>query len=497
MSHRCYIAVDLGAESGRVIAGLYDGQRIRLEPVHRFPNGAVSIAGTLRWDLLRLWAEIQDGLTQAATSFGEWIGSIGVDTWGVDYVLLSKTGEMLGQPYMYRDPRSHGMLAAALAQVPRKDIFAATGLQFMEINTLYQLLSQSRSNPELLGLADKFLMIPDFFHWCLSGSRVVEFTNATTTQFFSPEGKWAYGLLDKLQIPTHFLPEVVLPGTKLGTLREDVARRCGMRRVEIVAPATHDTGSAVAAIPTAHTGTPNWAYISSGTWSLMGVEVGKAVLTDKALEYNVTNEGGIDGTYRLLKNIMGLWLVQECRRSFEKRGKPMDYARLTHLAEEAKPFLAFVDPDDGAFLAPSDMPAALREWCHRSGQSVPDDEGGLVRCCLESLALKYRVVLGRLEQLTGTKVEVIHIVGGGSQNDVLNQFTANATGRPVIAGPVEATAIGNVLVQARGAGEIASLAELRDVVRRSYGLKTFEPAHRAAWEEAYGRFTRLCKLPND
>lgn len=494
MSHRCYVAVDLGAESGRVIAGLYDGQRVRLEPVHRFPNGAVPLAGSLRWDVLRLWAEIQDGLAKAATSFGEWIASIGVDTWGVDFVLLSKTGEILGQPSMYRDPRTQGMLAAALGQVSRKEIFAATGLQFMEINTLYQLLAMSRSNRELLDLADKFLMMPDFFHWCLSGSRVVEFTNATTTQFFSPEGQWAFGLLDRLNIPTHFLPEVVLPGTKLGTLRDDVAKRCGLRRVDIVAPATHDTGAAVAAIPTAHTGTPSWAYISSGTWSLMGVEVSKAVLTDKALEYNVTNEGGIDGTYRLLKNIMGLWLVQECRRSFEKKGKPLDYARLTHLAEEAPGFQAFVDPDDGSFLAPADMPTAIQEWCRKSGQTAPEDEGSLVRCCLESLALKYRVVLQRLEQLTGTKIEVIHIVGGGSQNDILNQFTANATGRPVIAGPVESTALGNVLVQARSAGEIGSLAEIREVVRRSYGLKTFEPTDRPAWEDAYGRFARLCGL---
>lgn len=494
MSHRCYVAVDLGAESGRVIAGLYDGQRVRLEPVHRFPNGAVPLAGSLRWDVLRLWAEIQDGLAKAATSFGEWIASIGVDTWGVDFVLLSKTGEILGQPSMYRDPRTQGMLAAALGQVSRKEIFSATGLQFMEINTLYQLLAMSRSNRELLDLADKFLMMPDFFHWCLSGSRVVEFTNATTTQFFSPEGQWAFDLLRRLNIPTHFLPEVVLPGTKLGMLRDDVAKRCGLRRVDIVAPATHDTGAAVAAIPTAHTGTPSWAYISSGTWSLMGVEVSKAVLTDKALEYNVTNEGGIDGTYRLLKNIMGLWLVQECRRSFEKKGQPLDYARLTHLAEEATGFRAFVDPDDGSFLAPADMPAAIQEWCRKSGQTAPEDEGSLVRCCLESLALKYRVVLQRLEQLTGTKIEVIHIVGGGSQNDILNQFTANATGRPVIAGPVESTALGNVLVQARSAGEIGSLAEIRDVVRRSYGLKTFEPADRAAWEDAYARFARLCGL---
>jgi rhamnulokinase len=491
MSHRCYVAVDLGAESGRVIAGLYDGQRVRLEPVHRFPSGAVPIAGSLRWDVLRLWADIQDGLGKAAASFGEWIASIGVDTWGVDYVLLSKSGEMLGLPHMYRDPRTQGMQAAAFSQVPRREIFTATGLQFMEINTLYQLLAMSRTNRPLLDLADKFLLMPDFFHWCLSGSRVVEFTNATTTQCFSPAGEWAFDLLRRLNIPTHFLPEVVHPGTKLGTLRDDVAKRCGLRRVDIVAPATHDTAAAVAAIPTSHTGAPTWAYISSGTWSLMGVEVAQAVLTDQALEYNVTNEGGIDGTYRLLKNIMGLWLVQECRRAFERKGQPLDYARLTHLAEEAAPFRSLVDPDAPAFLAPADMPAAIQEQCRKTGQPVPEDAGSLIRCCLESLALKYRVVLGRIEELTGTKVEVIHIVGGGSQNDVLNQFAANATGRPVIAGPVESTALGNVLIQARAAGEIGSLGEIREIVRRSYGLKEFVPADRDAWEQAAGRFVSL------
>ncbi len=491
MSHRCYVAVDLGAESGRVIAGLYDGQRVRLEDVHRFPNVPVRIAGSLRWDPPRLWNEIQDGLSKAAVSFGEWIASIGVDTWGVDYVLLSKSGEMLGLPHHYRDPRTQGMLAAALGNVPRKEIFAATGLQFMEINTLYQMLAMSRTDRELLGLADRFLMMADYFHWCLSGSRVVEFTNATTTQFLSPGGTWAFDLLKRLGIPSHFLPDVVSPGTKLGRLRDDVATRCGLSRVDVVAPATHDTGSAVAAVPTAHTGTPNWAYVSSGTWSLMGVELSQAVLTDKALEYNMTNEGGIDGTYRLLKNIMGLWLVQECRRSFERQGKAMDYARLTHLAEEAPAFRAFVDPDDSRFLAPPDMPTAIADWCREKGQPAPETEGQFVRCCLESLALKYRVVLGRLEELAGSKIDVIHIVGGGSQNDVLNQFTANATGRPVIAGPVEATALGNVLIQARAAGEIGSLSELRDVVRRSTGLKTFEPADRGRWEDAFGRFCAM------
>ena len=323
MAERCYLAVDLGAESGRVVAGLFDGKQVRLEELHRFSNGAVNIGGTLRWDVLRLWSDIQNGLTNAASKFGAAIASVGVDTWGVDYVLMTKTNEMLGAPWHYRDARSRGMLNHAFTKVPRGDIFAATGLQFMEINTLYQLLAMRQTNPELMRMADVFLMMPDYLHWAMCGSRVVEFTNATTTQCFdATRGTWAFDMLNKLEIPTNFFPEVVAPGTKLGTLRDEIARRTNLGRIPVVAPATHDTGSAVAAVPTENTGSANWAYISSGTWSLMGVEVQKAVLTPRALELNVTNEGGIDGTYRLLKNIMGLWLVQECRRSFERQGRP-------------------------------------------------------------------------------------------------------------------------------------------------------------------------------
>ncbi|MGH7200124.1 MAG: rhamnulokinase, partial [Planctomycetaceae bacterium] len=353
MARRCYLGVDLGAESGRVIAGRFDGERVELEELHRFPNRPVSIGGTLRWDVLRLWNDIQNGLTKAASQFGGEIASVGVDTWGVDYVLLSERDELLGQPYHYRDARTQGMLDLAFSRVPRRDIFAATGVQFMEINTLYQLLAMKRQNGPLFDVAARLLLMPDFFHWCLSGSRVVEFTNATTTQCLHPTQKdWAFDLLRTLELPTHVFPELVRPGTKLGTLRSEIASRTGLKRIEVIAPATHDTAAAVAAVPTEHTGRPTWAYISSGTWSLVGVEVQNAVLTDEALQRNVTNEGGIDGTYRLLKNIMGLWLVQQCRRSFERHGKSFDYAELTRLAAEAEPFRSFVDPDDAAFLNP-------------------------------------------------------------------------------------------------------------------------------------------------
>lgn len=492
MAEQVYLAIDLGAESGRVMAGHFDGKTIRLEELHRFPNGPVHVAETLRWDLLRLWSEIQTGLAKAASRFGQSIISVGVDTWGVDFVLLSKTGEMLGQPYNYRDPRTRGVMEQTFQRVPRSEVFAQTGLQFMEINSLYQFIAMSRTNRELVEMADRFLMIPDFFHWLLSGSRVVEFTNATTSQMFHPTNRtWAFDLLRKLDLPTGLFGDVVDPGTKLGRLREDVARRTGLSRLDVVAPATHDTGAAVAAVPTERTGSAKWAYISSGTWSLMGLELPHAVLTPRALELNVTNEGGIDGTYRLLKNIMGLWLVQECRKSFERDGMAYDYGLLAQAARDAKPFRAFVDPDDHAFLAPPDMPEAIRDWCRRTNQEIPDSEGGLVRTALESLALKYRMVLGWLEELSGERTEVIHIVGGGTQNELLNQFTADATGRPVITGPIEATALGNILVQARTAGAVGSLAQIRDVVRASSTMKRYEPQNTLAWDAAYARFVEL------
>ncbi len=492
MAERCFLAVDLGAESGRVVAGLLADGKIQLEELHRFSNGAVSVGGTMRWNLLGIWSEIQTGIAKAAERFGDRIVSVGVDTWGVDYVLLSESDELLGHPWHYRDARTEGMLHHALSQVSREEIFAETGLQFMEINTLYQLMSTARDNPALLGQAGRFLLIPDYLNWLLCGSRVVEFTNATTTQCFQPvRGEWAYEMLKKLGLAADIFPEVVPPGTKLGRLRADVARETGAERIDVVAPATHDTGSAIAAVPTEHTGSARWAYISSGTWSLMGVEVQDAVLTSRALELNVTNEGGVDGTYRLLKNIMGLWLVQECRRSFARAGDSHEYAELVELAEQAEPLRSLVNPDDERLLRPDDMPQAIADICRETGQPVPETVGQFVRCALESLALKYRMVLGWLEELTETQTEVVHIVGGGCQNAVLNQFTANACNRNVVAGPVEATALGNVLVQARTAGDVSSLEELRDVVRKSSELREFEPADVETWQAAYERFCEL------
>jgi rhamnulokinase len=476
MSEQIYLGIDLGAESGRVMAGAWNGKAMRVEELHRFANGPVNVADTLRWDVLRLWTEIQNGLAVAAKRFGEAIVSVGVDTWGVDFVLLSKNGEMLGQPYHYRDGRVAGMFKEAFGRVPRAEIFAQTGLQFMEINTLYQLLAWQRSHPELLAAADGLLMMPDFFHWCLCGSRVAEFTDATTSQCLNPlKRDWAWDMLKKFELPERIFPEIVPPGTELGRLRESVSKRTGLGRIKVVAPPTHDTASAVAAIPTANTGRSDWAYISSGTWSLMGIEAANAVLTDRVLQLNYTNEGGIDGTFRLLKNISGMWLVQQCKKAFEARGRNLDYAELTALAEAAPGPHAIINPDDARLANPADMPAAIEAICRETGQPVPASEGALVRCALESLAAKYGVVLAGLEELAGQRIEVIHVVGGGSRNPLLNQLAANRCGRRLVAGPVETTVLGNVLSQARAAGELQSLAQMRQVVRSSTELRVFEP----------------------
>jgi rhamnulokinase len=476
------------------MAGLWNGKTIRLEEVHRFPNGPVYLGDSLRWDVVRLWAEIQNGLALAAKQYGKSIVSVGADTWGVDYVLFTGCDEMLGQPYAYRDARTNGMMEKAFKRVPRSEIFAQTGLQFMQFNSLFQLLAHQQSSPGMLEAADCLLFMPDFLHWALCGSRVAEFTIASTSQCLNPLTRnWATGLLKKFGLPTHIFPKVVPPGTKLGVLRPGLADRTGLHKVNVVAPPTHDTASAVAGVPTANTGKANWAYISSGTWSLMGAEVNHASLSARTQELNLTNEGGLDGTYRLLKNIMGLWLVQQCKRAFDTRGRKYEYAQLAQMAAKAPALRSIVNPDDARFLNPPDMPKAIQDFCRETKQRVPKTEGELVRCAYESLALKYREVLGWLEELTGNSMEVIHIVGGGSKSAILNQFTADACQRPVITGPVEATAMGNLLVQVRASGELSSLAEMREVIRKSSDVATCRPGKPAAWEDASARFASLAR----
>lgn len=486
-----FLAFDLGAESGRGVLGHFDGARLRLEELHRFPNGGVRVLDNLHWDVLRLWNEIKMTLSICAQR-GASPSGIGIDTWGVDFALLGKDDVLLGFPYHYRDSRTDGMLDEAFLRLPREGLFERSGCQFIQINTLYQLLSMVVHKSPLVDLAETFLMIPDLFNFWLTGRKVCEFTNATTTQFYDPRRNgWSKEICDSLGLPYEILPEVVQPGTQLGPLLPSVAAETGLPEIPVIAPACHDTGSAVAAVPAQ---IDDWAYISSGTWSLMGIEVPEPIVTDQALALNFTNEGGVENTFRFLKNIMGLWLVQECRRTWAQAGVEMSYDQMTQLAENTKPFTALIDPDDEVFLPPGDMPSRIVDYCKHAGQTPPSDPGEILRCALESLALKYRWVLQKLEVVRGRTIEVIHIVGGGAQNRLLCQFTADATGTPVIAGPIEATAIGNIVVQAIASGLVESISEAREVVRRSFSVIIYEPQNSVGWDEAYERFLEITGL---
>ena len=490
---RQFLAFDLGAESGRGVLGTFDGERLNLEEIHRFPNGGIRVLNSLHWDVLRLWDDMKTALSMCAQKHVD-LSGIGIDTWGVDFGLLGRGDVLLGFPYHYRDSRTNGMLEEAFRHIDRATVFERSGCQFLQINTLYQLLSMVVNESPLLDAAETFLMIPDLFNFWLTGEKVCEFTDATTTQFYDPrKNAWSTEICTALSLPSEILPEVVHPGTKLGTLLPSVAAETGLPEIPVIAPACHDTGSAVAAVP-ARNG--NWAYISSGTWSLMGIEVPKPILTDRALALNFTNEGGIENTFRFLKNIMGLWLVQECRRTWAQAGDEMSYAQIAQLAEGAKPFTALIDPDDDAFLPPGDMPARIVSYCKHTGQTPPSNAGEILRCALESLALKYRWVLEKLEVVHGEAIDVIHIVGGGAQNQILCQFTADATGTPVIAGPIEATAIGNIAVQAIACGLIGSISEAREIVRQSFNVITYEPQDSTEWDEAYGRFLNITRMPS-
>lgn len=486
MSVTHYAAVDLGAESGRVILARLDGRKMSLDEVHRFANGPVRVGDALHWDALRLYSEIKQGLGAIVRERKITPAGVGLDTWGVDFGLLGDGDVLLGNPHHYRDPRTNGILDKAFARVPRETIFEHTGLQFMQFNSLFQLLAMRWSGSPLLPIARTFLTMPDLFNFWLTGEKACEFSNATTTQLYDPRRKaWARELFDAFELPFGMMPRIAPPGTVLGELRGAVAEEIGAGKVPVIAPACHDTGSAVAAVP-AESGT-SWAFLSSGTWSLMGMEISEPIVDARVLRYNFTNEGGVFGTTRFLKNIMGLWLVQECRRTWERQGRAYSYAELADLATAARPFAHWVDADDPSFLAPGDMPPRIEEFCRRTKQPAPADPGAMVRCCLESLALKYRFVLQRLEECTGRRADVIHIVGGGIQNTLLCQMTADATGRRVVAGPVEATAAGNIILQAIATGALPDHAAGRKMVRESFEMTPYEPRDTAAWDKPYAR----------
>ncbi len=481
-----YVALDLGAGSGRAILGSFDGERLSLEEAHRFPNDPVSLPDGLHWDVLRLFSDMKQGLIKAAGMADGPIDGIAVDTWGVDYALLDDEGRLLGNPHHYRDARTDGMLEEAFRRMPREEIFASTGLQFMQINTAFQLLSQVLQQDPALKTAERLLMTPDLFHYWLTGRQVAERTIASTSQCYNPaQDEWAQDVIEKLGLPLKIFPEIVSPGTVLGPLRADVVSETGLADTPVIAVGCHDTASAVAAVPLAGAGE---AYLSSGTWSLLGVEVPAPVIDENSLKYNFTNEAGVADTIRLLKNITGLWLTQELRRVWNAEGESLSFEDLAELAQSAEPFAHFIDPDDPVFLAPGDMVPRIAEFCRRTGQPEPTTRGAILRTAYESLAFKYRWVLDLLEKLTGETLHTIHVVGGGSRNAALNPWTASATGRTVRIGPGEATATGNVLLQMIATGQLASVEEGRELVRASFPSETFEPQDTQVWDEAYGRF---------
>ena len=487
-----FLAFDLGAESGRGILGCFDGKQIKLKVLHRFPNGGIQILDNLHWDIISLWREIKNTLSICAKN-GSNIESIGVDTWGVDFGLLDKTGHLIGLPFHYRDSRTTGVLEKVFDLIPRPSIFELSGCQFMEINTIYQLYSMVLTDSPLLRFAETFLTIPDLINFWLTGQKVSEFTNATTTQLYDPRKEnWSAELCQVLNIPLGIFPQVIQPGTDIGMILPSITNETAFQPTRVIAPACHDTGSAVAAVPVEN---ESWAYISSGTWSLMGIEVEEPIITKHALDLNFTNEGGVDNTFRFLKNIMGLWLVQECRRTWSRSGEQMSYDEISQIAAQAEPFKALIDPDHHLFLASGDMPKRIVDFCKQTNQNLPLTKGEIVRSALESLALKYRWVLEKLEFVKGEAIDTIHIIGGGAQNKLLCQFTADATKRQVIAGPVEATSIGNLLVQMASCGAIGSITEGREIIAESSELVYFEPTDSAQWDQVYYLFLEIANLP--
>lgn len=484
-----YLAVDLGAGSGRVIAGVLEQGQLRLEEVHRFANDGIQLVNTWHWNTTALYAEVLQGLKLAASRFGRAVRSVGVDTWGVDYGLLDASGSLLGLPVMYRDSRTDGMIEKVLARIPARELFAATGNQLMFYNTLLQLLAEQERHPERMAAARKLLFMPDLMSYWLSGVAVQESTIASTGQLVNAgTGDWARGLLDQLGLPQHLFGPITRPGTVLGPLLPHIEEKTGLT-AKVVAVGGHDTASAVVAVPSQE---PHSVYLSSGTWSLLGVMSPKAVVEEQSFALGFSNEGGVSGDIRLLKNLCGLWLIQECKREWDAGG-PVSWDGLTDEARAAPAFVSLVNPDDPRFSSPGDMPARLRAYCRETGQPEPATHGAMSRMIFESLALKYRLVYEKLHQLTGTPLGSLHIVGGGCRNALLNQFAADALNREVIAGPMEATAAGNVLMQLVADGAVADIQAGRELIRHSFGVQTFSPRDPGPWDKVLPRFQALCE----
>ncbi len=483
------LAFDFGASSGRAILGTFDGEKITLEEIHRFSNDPVKVGHTFYWDVLRLFHEIKQGILKAK-QYGE-IDSIGIDTWGVDFGLIDEKGYLLENPVHYRDERNAGMIDEARKYMSRTEMYDRTGIQFMEFNTLFQLLSLRLNRPELLERADKLLFMPDLFAYMLTDKKVSEYSIATTSQMVNIDTQdWDYELLKTMKIPSRILCDIVPSGTKMGYLRRSLRAELGLERIPVISVCGHDTQSAITAIPSE---SKDFAFISSGTWSLFGTELDEPVVNEKARKLNVTNEGGYNYTTAFLKNICGLWLIQESRRQWIREGKEYSYAELEQEALKAEPFKCFIDPDAPDFVAMGDMPSRVREFCRKTGQYVPETVGEVMRCIYESLAMKYKYVLAGIEDCVGKNYDRIHVMGGGTKDTFLCALTASSCNRTVYAGPIEATVLGNVAVQLMASGDIKDIAEARKIIAKGENLKTYEPVDADKWEEAYNEFVKIVK----
>lgn len=484
-----FLGFDFGASSGRAMLGTFDGETIDIREIHRFSNDPVMLCGRFVWDLPRLVFEMKQALNKLSRE-GIRVSGIGIDTWGVDFGLLDAQGRLLGLPVHYRDSRTEGVMEEVFRIVPREELFGLTGIAFNSFNTLFQLYAMKRDADPTLEMAESMLFMPDLLAYFLTGQKGVEYTIASTSQMLDPARRdWSEAVFDRLGLPKKLMAPIQRPGALRGTLLPEIARECGVEEIPVYAVGGHDTASAVAAVPATQ---ENFAYLSSGTWSLLGVEIPEPMCAPEVLRAGYTNEGGAGGSIRLLKNIMGLWIIQECKREWDRRSDAIGFAELVERARKAPPFKAILDVDDEIFLAPGDMPARIQDYCRRTGQPVPEGRGEISRVIYESLALKYRWAVERLEKdILGRRVEVLHIVGGGSKNEMLNQFTADALQRRVVAGPGEGTVIGNLLLQARAVGAIPDMKALRRVVERSFPTQTYLPGGAAAWDAAYARYLKL------
>lgn len=483
------LAFDFGASSGRAIIGCFDGEKITLEEVHRFSNDPVSVGGTVYWDVLRLFHEIKQGIIKARMAGG--FDSIGIDTWGVDFGLIDSEGKLMENPIHYRDARTVGLVDEAFKTLPREKIYGITGIQFMELNTLFQLISLKKNRPWMLERADKMLFMPDLFAYMLTGKMCAEYSIASTSQIIDLQTKsWSKELLDAFGIKEDIFAPLVKPGTVLGNLTPEICEECGVDPVPVISVCGHDTQSAITSVPCED---GNFAFLSSGTWSLFGTELEKPIVNETSLNINITNEGGFDDTVGFLKNIIGLWLIQESRRQWQRQGEDYSYADLEKLALAAEPFRCFIDPDAPEFVPHGNIPKRVQEFCEKTGQYVPQTVGEIMRCIYESLVMKYKLTFEKLCECTQRDYPVIHVIGGGTKDTLLCRLTANSCDRTVKAGPIEATVMGNVAVQLMSDSSVADISEARKIVANSSELKVYEPAEVDKWEEAYADFLKIVK----